>query len=94
MFPCYDLLNTRLLLPKEQFELALPMDARQNKVNRKRFLAFAETLHILPFAEQVLKEELLNWITITKTFVHRSFLSAEQKEEYINIVEQRFQRLL
>ena len=92
--PCYDLLNTRLPLPKEQFELALPMDARQNKVNRKRFLEFAETLNILPFAEQVLKEELLNWMTVTKIFVHRSFLSEEQKEEYINIVEQRFQRLL
>ena len=91
--PCYDLLNTRLPLPKEQFELALPMDARQNRVNRKRFIEFAGRLNITAFAEKVLAD-LPQWLEITERMVSHSLLSAEKKVRYLEIVHERYQRLV
>ena len=91
--PCYDFLNTRLPLPKEQFELALPLDARQNRLNRKRFLEFADRLNITEFANKVLAE-LPKWLEITERLVSHSLLPAEKKERYLEIVHERYQRLI
>lgn len=91
--PCYDLLNTRLPLPKEHFELALPLDARQNRLNRKRFMAFADRLNISVFAEKVLAE-LPQWLDITERLVSHSMLPEKKKNRYLTIVYDRYQRLL
>lgn len=91
--PCYDFLNTRLPLPKERFELAIPMDARQNKLNGKRFLEFAQKLKIEKEALKII-EELPQWLEVTKDFVSVCYLSELEKERYLEIVEERYQRLL
>jgi serine/threonine-protein kinase HipA len=91
--PCYDFLNTRLPLPREKFDLAIPMDARQNKLNRSRFLTFAKKLNIEDEALQILTE-LSTWLTVTREFVAFSFLSSIEKARYLEIVEERYAQLL
>lgn len=91
--PCYDLLNTRLPLPKEHFELALPLDGRQNRLNRSRFLDFAERLHITPFAQRIL-DQLPMWFEVTERLVSHSLLSESKRVRYLEIVRERYHRLM
>lgn len=91
--PCYDFLNTRLPLPKEKFELAIPLNGRQNNLNGRLFLEFAQQLKITREAVNIL-DELPRWKEVTEEFVSVCYLSDWERELYLEIVEERYQRLL
>ncbi|MBU2646919.1 HipA domain-containing protein [bacterium] len=93
--PAYDLLNTTIAIPKAQEEMALPLNAKKRKLNRADLVDY--------FGEQCLQ---LNEKTIQKTlkelqkaartwesFVKISFLSPEKQNDYIHLINHRFNRL-
>lgn len=91
--PAYDLLNARIANPEDKEELALTLDGKKKKLTRNHFEKFGEGLGLNPkqiegvfkrFAKN--KEKTTHWI-------NQSFLSDAMKEAYLEILEERYQRL-
>jgi serine/threonine-protein kinase HipA len=91
--PAYDLLNVRIANPEDKEELALTLGGKKKKLTRAYFERFGEGLGLNPkqiqgvfkrFAKN--KEKSIYWI-------NNSFLSNRMKEAYLEILEERYQRL-
>ena len=93
MTPAYDLLNAAIINPKDDEELALTLNGRKKKLQREDFFKSAATLGI----ENVVIERLINkYIKLLpkfETVIQNSFLSAELKEKYSELLKERFARL-
>ena len=91
--PAYDLLNAAIINPKDDEELALTLNGRKKKLQREDFFKSAATLGI----ENVVIERLINkYIKLLpkfETVIQNSFLSAELKEKYSELLKERFARL-
>ncbi len=91
--PAYDLLSTMLVNPKDDEDLALNLNGRKKKINRKDFESAFSTMKLDAkqqaniFAKM---EKVRNkWID----FIQISFLSVDFKEKYIQLINERFDRL-
>ena len=91
--PAYDLLNAVIINPKDDEELALTLNGRKKKLQREDFIRSAATLGI----ENVIVERLINkYIKLLpkfETVIQNSFLSAELKEKYGELLKERLARL-
>ena len=91
--PAYDLLNAAIINPKDDEELALTLNGRKKKLQREDFIRSAATLGI----ENVIVERLINkYIKLLpkfETVIKSSFLSAELKEKYGELLKYRLARL-
>ena len=92
--PAYDLLNTTIINPKDDEELALTLNGRKKKLQRDDFIKSAVTLGI----ESVIVERLINkYIKLLpkfETVIQNSFLSADLKVKYSKLLGERISRLL
>ena len=88
-----DLLNAAIINPKDDEELALTLNGRKKKLQREDFIRSAATLGI----ENVIVERLINkYIKLLpkfETVIQNSFLSAELKEKYGELLKERLARL-
>jgi len=91
--PAYDMLSTVLVNPKDDEDLALNLNGRKKKINRKDFESAFSTMKLDAkqqaniFAKM---EKVRNkWID----FIQISFLSVDFKEKYIQLINERFDRL-
>ena len=91
--PAYDLLNAAIINPKDDEELALTLNGRNKKLQREDFIKSAATLGI----ENVIVERLINkHIKLLPKFeavIQNSFLSADLKEKYAELLKERLDRL-
>ena len=91
--PDYDLLNATIINPNDDEELALTLNGRKKKLQREDFIRSAATLGI----ENVIVERLINkYIKLLpkfETVIQNSFLSAELKKKYGNLLKERLARL-
>lgn len=91
--PAYDLLNAVILNHKDEEELALTLNGRKKKLQREDFIKSAKNLGI----EEIVVERLVNkHVKLLPTFektIQKSFLSTELKEEYVNLLRERIDRL-
>ena len=91
--PAYDLLNAAIINPKDDEELALTLNGRKKKLQREDFIKAAATLGI----ENVIVERLINrYVKLLPKFeavIQSSFLSAELKEKYGELLKERVERL-
>lgn len=91
--PAYDLLNATIINPKDDEELALTLNGRKKKLQREDFIRSAATLGI----ENVIVERLINkYIKLLPKFeivIQNSFLSAEIKVKYGELLKERLARL-
>ena len=87
------MLNADIINPKDDEELALTLNGRKKKLQREDFFKSAATLGI----ENVVIERLINkYIKLLpkfETVIQNSFLSAELKEKYSELLKERFARL-
>ena len=91
--PAYDLLSTVLVNPKDDEDLALNLNGRKKKINRKDFesafsnmkLDAKQQANIFAKMEKVRNK----WID----FIQISFLSVDFKEKYIQLINEKFDRL-
>ena len=91
--PAYDLLSTALLNPKDDEDLALNLNGKKKKIKREDFEAAFNTLK-LDVKQQsniFLKMEKAKnkWLEC----IQDSFLSPNFKNQYIQLIEERFDRL-
>ena len=89
----YDLLNAAIINPKDDEELALTLNGRKKKLQREDFIKSAATLGI----ENVIVERLINkyikLLSKFETVIQNSFLSADLKEKYSDLLRERLGRL-
>ncbi len=95
MSPGYDFVSTRLLIPakEDNEELALPINGRKNKLKWSDFLAFGNNLKIPPKVMVRVREKMLDSFFDAEGLIERSFLSAENKEAFHNLLMDRSKRI-
>jgi serine/threonine-protein kinase HipA len=89
--PVYDLLNTRLVIPKQNDpdELALTLNGKKSNFNPESFDEFGKTIGLNTKQIQNIKESLFNKHDTFLQTIKKSFLSDEMKGAYIEVLERR-----
>ncbi|MCB9261389.1 MAG: HipA domain-containing protein [Flavobacteriales bacterium] len=89
--PAYDLVNTALVNPMDTEELALTLNGKKSNFKYSDFVKAFETLHL---SQKVLDKILYNFYYCKHemhNMVNRSFLTDDNKNLYIEIMEKRFE---
>jgi len=93
--PCYDLLNTTIVLKNAPEEIALTLKGKKNRLTKQMLIQYfgGERCElndkVITNTVTTISNALPDWIDE----IHNSFLSEEMKEKYIDLVESRFERL-
>ncbi len=88
--PAYDLVNTALVNPSDSEELALTLNGKKSNLKYRDFVKAFETLKM---TTKVLDNMLHNFYYCRKemaAMVNSSFLSAEMKERYLEVMQNRY----
>lgn len=91
--PAYDLLNTKLAMPKDEEEVALTLNAKKRKIKKSDFDAFAQSLKIPERSIQRTYERFATKIDDALVLLKISFLSKKEKIQYINLIKERISRI-
>ena len=93
--PAYDLLSTRLVIPvkDDNEEMALTLNGRKRNFKLQDFLVFGERLKLTEKQVQNSLKKFSKQLDKVLNFVDYSFLSADFKEEYKELVQKRAKRL-
>lgn len=87
--PAYDLLSTKLLIPKDKEDLALPLNGKKNNFKKKDFDLFALHLRINEAALKKIYDRFGDSFSEMKKLINKSFLSKEMKEKYVALLDKR-----
>ena len=92
--PAYDLLSTALVNPADTEDLALTLNGRKKKLKRSDFIAAFTTARLDAKQQDNLFRKMekakLKWLE----FILISFLSEDFKAKYLELIEERFRRLV
>ena len=91
--PGYDLLSTKLLIPEDTEELALPMNGKKSRFRKADFNALAEKLEINTVSIQNVHKKFLANESAMLAFIDESFLSDGLKSGYKEMISARLKRL-
>ncbi len=91
--PAYDLVCSRLVIPEEAAELALTVNGRRNRLERKDFLAFAEHMDIAATYAENRLASLLGLRDEFLRMIEGSTLTTELRERFRDILRDRLDRL-
>jgi len=87
--PAYDLLSTKLLIPKDKEDLALPLNGKKNNFKKKDFDLFASQLGINEAALRKIYMKFADSFPDMNRLINKSFLSTEMKEKYLVLLYER-----
>ncbi|MBL6991568.1 MAG: type II toxin-antitoxin system HipA family toxin [Bacteriovoracaceae bacterium] len=91
--PCYDLLNTRIPIPREMIDIGLTINGKSRNLQKSYFVKFGQKIGV---TESYLEETFSNlqkWCDIADRFINKSFLDQKKKEKYLEIINERFKIL-
>jgi serine/threonine-protein kinase HipA len=92
--PAYDLVNTTLVNPDDDEELALTINGKKKKIKKQDFVAAMNTMKM----EEKQQENIFNKMEKVQSKwmeqIEVCFLSNEYKEQYKNLILERFNRML
>ncbi len=83
--PAYDLLSTLLVLSDEE-ESALTINGKKNRLKRTDFDSVAKTLQINEKTVAAIYQRFAKILPTWQQWIERSFLSAEMKKQYSNLI--------
>lgn len=93
--PCYDFINSTIALKNAKQELAIPLNGKKHNLRRKDFIEYYA--HQKLGLTRVIIDKVLSDIEAASPewqhLIACSFLSADLKEHYQQLVTERFQRL-
>jgi serine/threonine-protein kinase HipA len=92
--PAYDLVATALVNPADKEDLALTLNGKKKKINRNDFTAAFRTLNLDAKQQENIFRKMINAKAAWMDFIGISFLSDDFKERLMDIIEQRFQRII
>jgi serine/threonine-protein kinase HipA len=91
--PAYDLLATKLVLPKDEEESALTLNGKKKNLGRKDFDALAAALGVNPKARDNAYARLLGIRKTASDVLEKSLLPKAVRESYGELLAQRIARL-
>lgn len=91
--PAYDLVNTSLVNPADDEELALNLNGKKKKLKKEDFIAAMSTLKVEEKQQQNIFAKMEKAKAKWMEQIDLSFLSAEYKEQYKKILIERFERI-
>lgn len=91
--PAYDLVSSRLVIPSEKEELALTVNGRKNRLQRRDFLAFASHLGIADAYAEKRIADLLELQDDFAAMTAESMMSSELRARLQDIMAERLDRL-
>ena len=93
--PAYDLLNTSIVLPRAEEELALPLNGKKNRLSRNDLLDYfgKERLQLPARLINKTREELQGARSAWELLIADSFLSNNAKERYQDLLNARLARI-
>jgi len=92
--PAYDMVSTALVNPADNEDLALTLNAKKKKISRKDFVAAFNTLKFDQKQQDNIFRKMEKAKDAWMDFIGISFLSDDFKNRLMNIIEQRFTRIL
>ena len=93
--PAYDLLNTTIVLPKPEEELALPLNGKKNRLRQHDLIDYFGRDR-LQLTDRIINKMLMELKQLRKPWkalLKISFLSNIMKEKYVGVLDNRFERL-
>lgn len=87
--PAYDLLNVKIILPKDMDETALLLGGKKKNFNKWYFDQFGEVLKLNAKQINSVYKKLDTWFPKAIQLIDTSFLNDEHKVHYKNLITQR-----
>ena len=91
--PAYDLLSTFLVIDKEDEQLSLTINGKKNKVKLKDFDILAKSLSLNEKQKENIYQKFLKKEKNIEWWIKNSFLSKNQKEKLLNLIDTRLKML-
>ena len=91
--PAYDLLNVSIANSEDTEELALTLGGKKKKLNRRHFEQFGEEFGLTSRQIQGVFHRLEKNKIKAEDWIHQSFLSDSMKKNYLELLDERCQRL-
>ncbi len=93
--PAYDLLNTTIVLPRPEEELALPLNGKKNRLKQYDLVDYfgRERLQLTNRSINRILAKFKQLYKPWNTLLAAGFLTAEMQEKYQRVLEDRFARL-
>lgn len=91
--PAYDLLATKLLIPEDKEEIALPINGKKNNLRKSDFDKFAESLEIKKVVAENMYNKVSSSLNLMASFVDKSFLKEETSSNYKELIISRADNL-
>ncbi len=92
--PAYDMVSTALVNPADNEDLALTLNGKKKKITRNDFIAAFRTLNLDPKQQENIFRKMMSAKAGWMDFIGISFLSGDFKERLMNIIGQRFKRII
>lgn len=92
--PAYDLLNTTIAQKDSKEEIALPLNGKKNHLRKSDFLSyFADRLQLNQTIIASVLEEIQQVLPQWKILISQSFLSTAMQKKYLQLLDDRSERL-
>ncbi|MEI6879922.1 MAG: HipA domain-containing protein [Bacteroidota bacterium] len=87
--PAYDLLNVKIILPKDMEDTALLLGGKKKNFNKGYFNQFGEVLKLNHKQINAVYKKLDTWLPKAIELIDSSFLNDHNRVQYINLIKQR-----
>ena len=91
--PAYDLVNTALVHPADEEEMALTLNGRKKKLTKQDFVAAMNTLKLEKKQQEMIFNKMAKAWPHWQELIDRSFMSVEFKEQYKSLLKERMNRI-
>lgn len=91
--PAYDMLNAAILNPKDDEELALTLNGKKKKLKRSDFIAAGITMGVEQKSIERLIQKYVKLQPKMNELISKSFLNEKYKTEYIELIDERINRI-
>jgi serine/threonine-protein kinase HipA len=91
--PAYDMVSTALVNKADKEEIALTLDARKRKIKRENFLRAFRQAHINEKSIENIFSKFEQKLPTCLEFIQQSFLPAEMKKEFRDLIRQRAKQI-
>src|SRR5690606_3490007 len=92
--PAYDLLNVKIILQKDDEEIALLLGGKKKNHNRKYFEIFASVLQLNEKQMNSVFNRISKWVPKAEKLIQESFLTKELQADYIKSINIQLNKLL
>jgi serine/threonine-protein kinase HipA len=87
--PAYDLLNVKIILPKDKEDMALMLGGKKMNFSKDYFDRFADVLKLNEIQINAVYKRLVKWLPEATQLIDMSFLTEENRIAYTNLVTNR-----